>query len=207
MANEIFIKQWEEAGAFIARGNPITSSDLYAVYDMMDIGNIRPEFLPGEKTVTGTASERKDEILRIARRLWSFSASDWLTMENTWLRKAREVTGSQETKGKDKTNDIVSAEILVRIVAAAKLVMEDKQDRYVTNEAIRAINLILQEVCAKGRTRMEMVDEKSVYSILRNGGLAFGTGGGKYLPNPQVSLPRLLCFLHKDSVDPLAYIK
>jgi len=207
MPNDIFVKHWSEAGVFIAMGNPITSSDLYALYDEMRIDRIKPSFLPHKNTIIGKVSERKAAIFKVAERLWGYTPYAWLKLEKTWLKEAREKSGSQETGGKNNINDVVSAEILVRIVAAAKLVTEDKEDKEITDEAIRALNLFIQEVCAKGRTRMEMVDVRSVYSILRNGGLAIGSSGSKYLPNPEGALPWLLLRLHRDRVYPNAYKK
>jgi hypothetical protein len=203
-----FEKEWSDLGELIAQGGErqLTKSDLMAIYDNMDLGNIKPDFLPNELTVGGTASERKETIFSTAQNLWNITADDWLLMEMYKLSDARKESGSNETGGKDRTSDVVSAEILIRIVATAKLAFDDV-DGLVTKEAIRALNLVLAEVCAKGRTRMEMVGNRSVYSHLKKAGVMIGTGGGKYLPYPEKSLAMLFRLLRKDAIRHEAYLE
>ena len=52
---------------------------------------------------------------------------------------------------------------------------------------------------------MQIVDGRSVYSLLKEGGVSIGTGGGKYLPNPEQAMPFLLLLLHKEAISPEAY--
>jgi hypothetical protein len=207
MTGKAFIREWTELGELIAQGGQIDRSAMYAIYDNLNIGHIKPNFLPNELTITGTALERKKAIFSMAQNLWGLTPDDWLLIEKYKLQDARKVSGSNETGGKDKHSDVVSAELMLRIVATAKLVYEDKHDKEISDEAVRALNVILAEVCAKGRTRMTMIDDKSVYTHLKKGGLMIGTGGGKYLPYPEKSLPYLFLLLHKELIRPEAYFE
>ena len=93
-------------------------------------------------------------------------------------------------------------------MAAAKLVAETKDMPAVIDEALITINIILNEVCSKGRTRMTMIDGRSVYSRLKDAGLvAGGIGGGRYLPYPKISLSVLFLMLDKKKIRPEAYQK
>lgn len=207
MPNTDFDSRWTDRGETIAQGGQMNAGDLYAIYDDIRLGRINPFYLPGENTVTGKASDRKKVIFSLAEKLWGFTPEGWLKAENSWLMEARKESGSNETGGKNKLGDVVSAEILIRIIAAAKLVFEAKDDGEISDEAVRALNLVLSDVCTKGRARMTMVDDKSVYSILKKGGLMIGTGGGKYLPYPEKALPELLLLLHRDYIRPEAYLE
>ncbi len=206
MLTREYYDEWTAVGELIADGGLIGRSDLYAIYDNLDIGHIRPDYLPTEKNVNGKTSERKIADFLTVQKLWDHAPDDWLVIEQTRLKEAREISGSTETGGKDSLYDVVSTEILLRIFAAAKLVTEDKYDKEISDEAIRALNLYLSEVCARGRTRMMMIDGQSVYSKLKKGGLLIGSGG-RYLPNPKRGLPFLLVLLNKESVNPDAYQK
>lgn len=204
MLSRDYYKEWTAIGELIANGGSIGRSDLYAIYDTLDIGHIKPDYLPGELTVSGSDVDRKKAIFALAQKLWGLTPDDWLMLERYRLREVREISGSTETEGKD---DAISAEIMVRIFAAAKIVTEDNHDREISDEAVRALNIFLAEACANGRTRMTMVDGRSVYSVLKENGLMIGSSGGKYLPNPKKALPFLLFLLNKESVNPEAYLK
>lgn len=211
MSDNGFKKYWTDTAWLIANGGRIGRSELYAIYDNMDLSKIRPELLPGKETVLGSPQERKSHIFHVAEGLWGITPEDWLKKERNWLEQAREITNSDEVGGKDNLNDVVSAEILVRLVAAAKIATEENDESDLVAEAMIAINLILTEACAKGRTRMIRLEEdengQSVYGKLRDMGLMIGTAGGKFLPYPEESLPILLLMLQKNSVLPDAYIK
>jgi hypothetical protein len=202
MVNKLYKEGWTDTGMGISRGGTLNRSDLFAINVNLDLKHIDPQFLPGEKTVSGTPNMRKSEIFRVAELLWGLTPQDWLDKENNWLMSERLQIGSTETSGKDKLDDVISAEILVRTVAVARVV----QDDMLAHEAILALNVTLSGVCAKGRTRMIMEGGKSIYSRLKENGIMIGTGGGKYLPYPEKSLPELLCMLHREFIRPEVYL-
>lgn len=192
----------------IARGNGILSKfDLIWLGIEIDVYLLKAEFLPGPKTISGNPKDRKAEIFRLAEGLWGVSPERWLEKENGWLASARAKSGSQETGGKDNLDDVISAELLIRLLAAAKYVIGRTEvgTPSVTDEVINALNLSLTEAVIKGRTRTARVGEKTIYSVLKDAGIMIGTGGGKYLPDPEISLPELFLMFHKDKVSPQAY--
>ncbi len=196
---------WTEVGRRIACGEGVfTRGLLDAVYCNLDISKMKSEYLPGINVAEGTEMERKIAIFNLAGNLWGLTPNDWLVKEKFWLDQSREVTGSSAIAGKDKVSDVISAELLIRIIAAAKLANDNLFDR---DEIITSLNAMIVEVCTKGRTRMKMRDGRSLYSILKDGGLMIGSGGGggKYLPYPEKSLPELLMLLRKDVIRPEAY--
>jgi len=197
---------WTEIGVLVANGGKLNRSDLLAIYTRMDLGSIHPEYLPNESTIDGITFEQRTAIFNLAEKLWGLGAGDWLNMESQWLKESRAKSGSTETKGKDKISDVISPAILLNLVATARLVRETKDIPEVIDEAIIAINNTLNQVCSKGRTRMTIVDGRSVYSRLKDAGLvAGGIGGGRYLPYPKISLPVLLLMLDRKKINPVAY--
>lgn len=207
MSEKGFIKEWTDVGILIAKGGKINRSNLLAIYDILDLGSFDPKYLPDESTINGSSRDRRDVIFDLAESIWGMRHGDWLKREKNWLDESRKITGSTETKGKDKIDDVVSAEILIRLIAAARIVAET-DDRYpAIDEYIEAINLILATVCSKGRTRMMKEGDKSVYAQMKKYGLMVGTGAGKYLPHPTKALPELLLFmLDKKNINPNVYI-
>lgn len=200
-----FKETWTNTGKYIAQGGQISKSELLAIYDNLQLNKINPDYLPGENTVLGKVRDRKDVMFDLVERFWGYTPEMLLQMEDDWLDESRTIYPSQSVEGKDNLEDVISAEILTRLIAAAKLVKEsDNKD--VIDEAIFAVNLTLLEVCAKGRTRLKKVDGRSIYGILRSNGLMIGTGGGKYLPLPEKSMPELLMMLHRDYIRPGVYL-
>jgi hypothetical protein len=202
---------WIETGFKIAEGGQLSMSDLKAIYENLELHKINPTYLPGPYTVAGTASMRKEAIFTTARNLWGIEPEKWLEKERKWLIAAREVFNLPESTGKDKLDDVISAEIVVRIVAAANLAIKVNGEGLlyrteVADEAVFALNVLLMEVCAKGRTRSTRIDDNSVYSILKDGGLMIGAGGGKYLPHPTYSLPQLFMLLRREKLRPEIYL-
>lgn len=189
----------EELALDFIEGKPLIEIDLFGLAAIMKIDLIKDEFIPGPKTISGQPSERKAEIFRLAEAIWGVSPDRWLEIEQDWLNSARVKSGSEITTGKDSLNDVISAELLIRLVATIELVDTAEQEE-VRTEAVNALNLALNEAVIKGRTRIMRVGEKSVYSILKNAGIMVGTGGGKYLPDPETSLPYLFRMLSQESI-------
>lgn len=197
-------EQLREMAIGIVRGELLTVIDLFGLAAIMEIDLIKEDFLPGPKTISGSPKDRKDEIFRLTSVLWGVSPERWLEIEQGWLESARAKSGSKATGGKDNINDVISAELLIRLIATIKLV-DTVEDEDVREEATNALNLVLNEAISKGRTRITRVGENSVYSILKNAGIMIGTGGGKYLPDPETSLPHLFRMLCKESILAGAY--
>jgi hypothetical protein len=207
MSEEGFIKYWTEVGVLVAHGGKMNRSDLYAIYDVLGLGGFDLQYLPDGKTIAGNPVERKEAMFGLAEKIWGLTPGDWLAKEKAWLDESRLISGSLETSGKDKISDVISVEILLRIVAAARFVTETNDGYPGIDEAILALNTTLAEVCAKGRTRMMIIDGNSVYSQLKSYGLMIGTGGGKYLPYPDKALPELLLLmLDRKRINPAVYL-
>lgn len=192
----------------LAKGTQVlTEYDLIWLGIEIETYNLKPEFLPGPKTISGKSGERKTEIFRLAKDLWSIEPEGWLTMENNWLKSARAKSGSLLTTGKDDLDDVISAELLIRILATTKYLFSPERNNLVKNAAVNAINLAINEAVIKGRTRISRVGEKSVYSILKDHGIMIGSGGGKYLPDPETSLPELFLMFTRKQINPSAYLR
>lgn len=191
----------------IARGNrSLSEFDLIFLGIQAEVFLFKPEFLPGPKTVSGTPKERKAEIFRLAEAIWGIKPDGWLLLENLWLQNARSKSGSTETGGKDELDDVVSAEILIRLIGAAKLMLTvHNTGELLHREAVNAVNITIQEAVVKGRTRISRYGDKTVYSMLKDVGIMIGAGGGKYLPDPETSLPALFLLLHREKISSNVY--
>lgn len=202
----IFHKYWREKARGLASGElSLTESDLLSIAGNLDIEYFLPQYLPDGQTISGSAIQRKKAIFALAQELWGISPEAWLAKEKSWLDKSRKKNGSTGTGGKDSLEDVVSVELLVRLVAAAGIAKSNQSDQEIIYETVGAINIIVAEVCAKGRTRMKKVEGQSIYKILKDGGLMIGTGAGKYLPDPEENLYELLLFLHSSKIRPEVY--
>ena len=82
---ETFDSLWTKVGIRVARGGSLNVGDLRAIYHNLDIGHMKPDYLPDESTTTGSESERKYAIFSLAQRLWAITPQNWLARENTWL--------------------------------------------------------------------------------------------------------------------------
>lgn len=192
----------------LAKGTQVlTEYDLIWLGIEIETYNLKPEFLPGPKTISGKPGERKTEIFRLAKDLWGIEPEVWLTMENNWLKSARAKSGSLLTTGKDDLDEVISAELLIRILATTKYLFSPERNNLVKNAAVNAINLAINEAVIKGRTRISRVGEKSVYSILKDHGIMIGSGGGKYLPDPETSLPELFLMFTRKQINLSAYLR
>lgn len=197
--NKDFAKVWTETAQSIAMGGKLSMSEIKAIADNIKVAEMDIDGLDSS-LVVGSPMQRKDNYFKIAKKIWGYKPEFWLQKEQIWQNLAREASGSAVTGGKDDIEDVISAEILVRLVATAKIVTEYKKDLIVCKEALNAINAVLNDACSKGRTRMLFNGGQSVYTVLKNNGLMIGTGGGKFLPYPQKSLVELFLLLHKDQI-------
>jgi len=208
---EIFVNTWIEIGGNIANGKRrLSLSNLLAIHHNLELEKINPIFLPDIQTVTGTVKQQRDAIFHTAETLWGKTPEEWQAMEIGWLAVTRSIYSLPKSSGKHKLSDVVSAEILVRIVATANLAIKvvNKKPSHLTgiyNEALWGINITLMEVCAKGRARTERIGDTTIYDKLKEGGLIIGTGE-KYLPIPGYTLPKLLMMLHRDYLRPEVYL-
>lgn len=211
MSDNGFKKYWTDTAKLIATGGRIGRSELYAIYEIMDLSQLNPRLIPGQETVLGSTQQRKSHIFEIALGLWGITPEDWLKKEITWLEKAGNISQRYAFFGKDNINDVVSAEILIRLIAAARIATEEDDRSDLVSEAMIAINLILSDACAKGRTRLIQPDgdlkTPSIYDKLQYNGLMVGVAGGEFLPYPEKSLPELMLMLQKRHILPDAYIK
>jgi hypothetical protein len=197
---------WPESIKLMAQGNlGLNSVVLEVIGKQIDVLNLREDLLPSKATVLGSVNDRKNAILAIANGIWGIAPQDFLDQEREWNVSARSTISSQESTGKDDFNDIISAEILVRLVGASHFLL--KYPKFAT-EAALSVELMVYEACLKGRTRMTRVGgegSQTVYGAMRDHGVMIGSGGGKFLPNPEVSLPQLFALLDKEKILPSAY--
>lgn len=201
----------------LTNGWSITKLELAKIAQLIQVDQINPDFLPDKTTILGKPSERKEAIFRFAKNLWLLSPEDWLDMEAEWLSEARAKISSTETEGKNNTDDVVSAELLIRIVSTSSVLWQSLHNSQIplviANEATISLNQTIADAVTKGRTRMQTIpypNDKgwiTVYGYLRNSGVMVGTGGGKFLPYPEKSLPILLAMLDRNKINPGAYIK
>lgn len=196
---------WEEVARLVILGDQFGLEYLQALGDLIAIDRLNSSFLPKRNIVSGTPFERKESIFSTAKNLWSILPEDWLKLEQSWLAEARKTSGSQEAGGKDKLINVVSPEILLRILATIKLVRG--KERFVRTEAVRALSAYLHSVLGKGRSCMVREGDRSAYAVMKEGGLVCGEAGGRYLPNPFVSFHYLLLKFNKEVIRPEAYIK
>lgn len=203
-------EQLAEMALWVVRGRSLDVIQLYGLAGVIEINQFKTGFLPGPKTISGSPSSRKAEIFRLTSVLWGVSPERWLEMEQGWLESARAKSGSKAEKGKDKLDDVISAEILIRLMATIHFIDSLDKENYVGTKQVRrvvmnSLNMTLTEAILKGQTRIERYGDKSIYAHLKNAGIMIGTGGGKYLPDPETSLPYLFQMLQRARISDEAY--
>jgi|GEM_PF-2430239 hypothetical protein len=213
-SKKMFEEYWAQYAQQLIAGKVQMNRGTYqSVACNLNVLSLRAACLPKAATILGSASSRKEAVFEISEIIWGITPEQWLEKENAWLAQSRQENGLKETDGKDKVGDVISAEILVRLVATARYIawvdidnnLTFAEKDLATSQAMLATNLLLSTAVAKGYSRHIRVGDTSLYKDLRDNGVVFGNSGSKYLPHPQVSLPYLFSLLHVTRTIPLAY--
>jgi len=213
-SKKLFEEYWAEyAQRLIAGTVQMNRGNYMAIACNLNAFSLRVACLPKASTILCSASDRKEVVFEICQSIWGITPEQWLQKENDWLALSRKELGLKETSGKDKVSDVVSSEILVRLVATSRYIawvdidnnMSPQEKELATSQAVLATNLFLATAVAKGYARYLRLGNVSVYKDLKDNGIVFGNSGSKYLPYPQESLPYLFSLLHLTRTLPGAY--
>jgi hypothetical protein len=217
----IYFEYWQDLARRIAVGKgELSHSDIVAISEMIDFTNVNPSFLPGPDIASKSLKERKLAVARLARNLWGLEMAEWLEKEKDWLLSARIEAGNTRDDGKEDESDLVCPEILVRIYTVAYLFYLSKADllglnpedsRTLRMQALHGLNLFIQNAVFKGYSRVNALNLKdasrtTLYTQLIGHGISVGCTG-KFLPNPEISLPIIITLLHKESLCEEVYQK
>jgi len=106
--------------------------------------------------------------------------------------------------------DVVSVNILLRLVSATRLINNLDREPFtpyrtlIVDAAMAAVNNYISEVCLGGQTRLQKVHRWTVYDILvANSRMSDDV---KFLPNPEVALAELFLMVNKEKINPEAYL-
>ena len=192
-------KIWIETGKTIAGGGRFGLSDLYAIYDNMDISHILPDYLISYSKYEMSISERKKFLFELAGSYWGLTENDWIEKERYWFRQSLELI-DWLPRYRLTIQGVASIEILFNLIVASKIVTEDREDGRLSWEVVNALNLTVGQLCSKGRTMMAKAGINYVLNCFFEEGLLIGSEDEKFLPYPEKSLPELLLMLNRKTI-------
>lgn len=210
---------WIDLGVLVAKGQAkIEQNDILAIATALDFSAIKSEYLP-----VGNLSNRKNKIqkqagLNLASKLWGLADSDFMDMEKKWLAEARQRVGSTKDDDKVESDDLVTPQILTRIYTVAYLFHlaslhllgeDDYSVRELCDQALVGLNLFIANCCYKGYTRVQKLQIGSgkaiaTYNLLRDFCIPVGVSG-KFLPDPETSLPDIFLMFQREKLHPEVY--
>ena len=213
-----------EIGLEIAMGNKdLTGENILLIKDQLDFSSMNLIYYPTKELARSVPSKRSVACLDLVTNLWPLTKDQLLTMEQGWLQSMRSKTGVSKDDDKESQLDLISPEILSRIVTLAyfaytleqtevkyNLLYEDKLVLF--SVALDGLNLFLKNAILKSNSRSSKTPDggekrgKIYYDILVESGIPVGCNG-KFLPSPEESLPELFSLLHRDALRPEVYKK
>jgi hypothetical protein len=138
-------------------------------------------------------------------------------LETNWLQEVRNIVGESDNDDKDVPADLITPQVLTRVVSltyfiyqieSGKVNMPIDDSVYIIKEAIQGLNIFLANPTLKGRLRKTKVivneEEINAYNFLVRSGVHAG-GYGKFLPNPEKSLPFIFSHFCREAILPSAY--
>jgi hypothetical protein len=214
-----YYESWKEIALRIVEdGIGLSASDLKAISDNLKFGEMKTDCHPPASLAEKSNPKRRTIQLEYLRRLYKCEPERWLLQEKEWLQNQRDRVGLTLEDGKDGLDDIVSSGIICEIIAAAYLVWRIEKGEYgedpksndlLIRLALRSVNQVLENSVLKGYARCLRLDtiksDDTGYSLLLSAGVLVGAAG-KYLPDPENTLWRLLVLLHKDSIHEDSYV-
>ncbi len=183
--------------------NGLEIRDLNFFASLIKFDEIRLEYLPTDSLSKGSLKDQRKARFELAEKLWGKNRQFWLEQESAWLQAMRERTGSSQEDGKEDYQDVVSVLILTTIYTLTYIYyqfLQNKISQEVLLFCLKAANDDLLTPLLKGLARSTKVGEINLYNEVRDLGLRVG-GSGKYLPDPEVNLPKLLSFFLPEHIN------
>lgn len=206
-------KRMKELARQIAQGqSQLTHNDLKEIATALDFSKFKKEFLPSAQLADKSPKKSKHYSIIYISRLWNITPEKLMKLETKWLKAARQISGSSKNDDKDVPDDLVTPQIVSRIIALAYFIyqvesgemkMAKKVSQSIIRESLIGINVFLANPTLKGRVRMTKirVGKKMVnaYDFLMSHGVLVGYYG-KFLPNPTVSLPYIFSLFSRSKL-------
>ncbi len=214
-------KKFEGLGLQIAEGtNTLTAKDVAAIAEALDFSSFNPKYLPQANLADKSPKNSKHySIVYICNLFKGMTPEKLMKLETGWLKQAHKISGSSNNDEKDVPADLVTPQIISRIIALAyflhrletgKIKVSKSAADWMVRKSLAGINVFLVNPTLKGEVRMTKVrvGKKWVnaYDFFMQNGVLVGYYG-KFLPNPQVSLPYIFSLLHRDALRPEVYKK
>ena len=197
----------------IAQGqSQLTHNNMKEIAGALDFSKFKKEFLPGAELADKSPKKSKHYSLVYISRLWDTTPEKLMKLETKWLKQAREISGSSKNDEKDVPDDLVTPQIISRIIALAyfiyqvdsgELKMSKSASDFIVRESLIGINVFLVNPTLKGRVRMTKIKVGrkwvNAHDYLMSRGVIVGYYG-KFLPNPTVSLPYIFALLNRNKL-------
>ena len=219
MRDKGYYDAWQEIAVQIVKhGTGLSAGDLKAISDNLKFGEMKLQYLPPANLAEKSNPKRRTFQFEYLEKLYNCKPEKWLAQEKEWLEDQRNRVGLTLEDGKDGFDDVVSTAILSQIIAGAYLVWLIEKGEFGTDTesndilvriTLRSVNQVIENAVLKGYSRDQRLDtlkdKDTGYSLLLSVGVRIGVTG-KYLPDPENTLWRLLILLHKDSINPEVYL-
>ncbi len=212
--------QLQEIAIRIANGSgQLEIKDIVVIAYHLNFGDFNPEFLPKPELSDKSVKKSKYAGLNFVKALWGIDQDELVKLENTWLTEVKGSVGESDNDDKDVPTDLVTPQILTRVVSLAyfvhrlqtgELEMPVEESVYMVKEGVGAVNDFLVSPNRKGRLRKTMVTVNgkpiNAYNFLVRNGVHAGAYS-KFLPYPEVSLQYIFSLFHRDALRPEVYKK
>lgn len=219
MRDKAYFDVWQEiARRIVVDGVGLSASDLKSISDNLDFGRMKADYLPPNNLSEKSNPKRRTFQFEYLKKLFECEPERWLQNEKDWLQDQRDRVGLTLEDGKDGLDDVVSVAILSQIIAASYRLYQIEKGEYGSDPesidmliriTLRSVNQVIGNPVLKGYARSQRLEtsksKDTAYSLLSSTGVVIGVSG-KYLPDPENTLWRLLTLLHKDAITKDAYL-
>lgn len=214
-------KKLKELGLQIADGtNSLTAKDVAEIAQALDFTSFKDDFLPKANLADKSPKNSKHySMVYICQLFKGMTPEKLMKLETGWLKQAHKISGSSKNDEKDVPADLVTPQIISRIIALAyflhnleigKIKVSKSAADWMVRKSLVGINVFLVNPTLKGDVRMTKVKVGkkwvNAYDFFMKNGVLVGYYG-KFLPNPQVSLPYIFSLFHRDALRPEVYKK
>lgn len=206
------------AMAMASGDRSFTQDDMVSIASALDFSGMKSRYLPQKNLANAKLSIQKQACQDFVKKLWGLNQDKLIEMERSWLLEIRSETGVKKKNGKEDAEDLVSPQILARIVSVAYLHHLAEREgtptdglgtKILLDESLRSLNIFIANACLKGRMRSMRVAMKKgkpkIASVtMIKMGVPVGTPG-LFLPNPSKSLVEIFSYLRREKIRPIVY--
>lgn len=215
--NDIRKALQEMANRLATGAGGLSIKDVVGIASDINFADFKPEFLPPAILADNSVKKSKYAGLKYVEKLWGIDSDELVQLETGWLQYVRDKTGDSDNDEKDVPSDLVTPQILTRVVSFAYFIHRIQTDEFkmsieesvkVVTEVLEGLNDFLANPVRKGRLRESKITVNgelvNTYNFLTRSGVHVG-GYSKFLPYPEYALRFIFSHFCRDAILISAY--